>query len=250
MAGHLVVRAVTVRWSGSRQIGDPVSRRPYVLLSAAVSLDGHLDDASPERLLLSNPADFDRVDEVRAGCDALLVGGTTLRRDNPRLLVNSPGRRARRVADGRPEYPLKVTLTASGGLSPALNFWHTGGAKAVYTTDAAAPALRGALDGLAEVVALGAEVGLGALLDDLGGRGVQRLMVEGGGSIHTQFLAQGLADELQLAVAPLLVGQPGAPRFLGPADYPGGPARRMRLLEARTVGDVVLLRYAPKESAP
>ncbi|MEV6211051.1 dihydrofolate reductase family protein [Kitasatospora sp. NPDC051914] len=225
-------------------------RRPYVLLSAAVSVDGYLDDASPERLLLSNPADFDRVDEARAGCDALLVGGNTLRRDNPRLLVNSPERRAQRVADGRPAFPLKVTLTAGGDLSPGLNFWHTGGAKVAYTTDAAAPALRASLDGLAEVVGLGEAVGLGAVLDDLGARGVERLMVEGGGSVHTQFLAEGLADELQLALAPLLVGQPAAPRFLGPAAYPGGPARRMRLLEARTVGDVVLLRYAPKESAP
>lgn len=73
---------------------------PFVLLSAAVSLDGHLDDASPERLLLSNAADFDRVDEERAAADAILVGGNTLRTDNPRLLVNDPARRAARVAAG------------------------------------------------------------------------------------------------------------------------------------------------------
>lgn len=225
------------------------ARRPYVLLSAAMSVDGYLDDASPERLLLSNAADFDRVDELRAGSDAILVGGNTLRRDNPRLLVNSPERRRERVTAGKPEYPLKVTLSAGGDLDRELNFWHTGGAKLVYTTEATAPALRTALAGLAEVVAVGETVALEAVLDDLGARGVGRLMVEGGSSVHTQFLAQGLADELQLAVAPLLVGQPDAPRFLGPADYPGGPTRRMRLLEARTVGDVVLLRYAPKESA-
>ncbi|GGV43707.1 hypothetical protein GCM10010495_71660 [Kitasatospora herbaricolor] len=224
--------------------------RPYVLLSAAMSLDGHLDDASPERLLLSNPADFDRVDAQRADSDAILVGGNTLRADNPRLLVNDPGRRAARVTDGRPAYPLKVTLSASGALDADLRFWHTGGGKVAYTTEAGARRLRPALDGLAEVVALGAEVGLGAVLDDLGARGVRRLMVEGGGSVHTQFLAQGLADELQLVVAPLLVGQAAAPRFVHPAAFPGGPARRMRLLEARTVGDVVLLRYAPKEPAP
>lgn len=100
------------------------------------------------------------------------------------------------------------------------------------------------------MVGVGPQVALGAVLDDLGERGVERLMVEGGGSVHTQFLAAGLADELQVAVALLLVGQAEAPRFLGVADYPGGPGRRMRLLEARTVGDVVLLRYAPKESAP
>lgn len=230
--------------------------RPYVLLSAAVSLDGHLDDASPDRLLLSNAADFDRVDEERAAADAILVGGNTLRADNPRLLVNDPGRRAARVAAGLPEHPLKVTLSASGALDADLRFWHTGGAKLVYTTDAGAAVLRARLDGpdgragRAEVVALGEAVDLGAVLDDLGGRGVRRLMVEGGGGVHTQFLAQGLADELQLAVAPLLVGQAEAPRFVRPAAFPGGPARRMRLLGARTVGDVVLLRYAPKEPAP
>jgi 5-amino-6-(5-phosphoribosylamino)uracil reductase len=221
-----------------------------VLLSAAMSIDGYLDDASPERLLLSNPADFDRVDELRAGCDAILVGSTTLRRDNPRLLVNDPDRRGARQAAGRPAYPLKVTLSASGGLGPELRFWHTGGEKLVYTGAAAAPGLRAALDGLAEVVELDLGAGLGPLLDDLGRRGVGRLMVEGGGSVHTQFLAEGLADELQLAVAPLLVGDDGAPRFVSPAAFPGGSTRRLRLLDARTVGeDVVLLRYAPKESA-
>lgn len=215
-----------------------------------MSLDGHLDDATDTRLLLSGPADFDRVDEVRAGCDAILVGGNTLRRDNPRLLVNSPARRATRMTAGRPEHPLKVTLSASGRLPAELRLWHTGGAKLVYTTDTAAPGLRAALDGLAEVVATGAQVEFGPVLDDLGARGVERLLVEGGSGVHTQFLASGLADELQLAVAPLLVGQADAPRFVGPAQYPGGATRRMRLLDARTVGDVVLLRYAPKESAP
>lgn len=153
--------------------------RPYVLLSAAVSLDGHLDDASPERLLLSNAADFDRVDAERAECDAILVGGNTLRTDNPRLLVNAPARRAVRVAAGRPAYPLKVTLSASGALDAGLRFWHTGGDKLAYTTDAGAAALRPALAGLADVVALGPEVALTAVLDDLGARGVRRLMVEG-----------------------------------------------------------------------
>ncbi len=72
-------------------------------------------------------------------------------------------------------------------------------------------------------------------------------MVEGGGTIHTQLMSQNLADELHLAVAPLLVGQADAPKFLGNGAYPGGSTARMRLLEARAIGDVVLLRYAPKE---
>lgn len=224
-----------------------MSVRPYVLLSAAVSVDGYLDDTSPERLLLSNPEDFDRVDGVRAGVDAILIGATTMRRDNPRLLVNSLDRRAQRVADGLPEFPLKVTVTRSGDLDPALKFWHHGGAKLVLTVDAAAAALQTQLAGLADVVSTGPVFDWGTALDELGQRGVRRLMVEGGGTIHTQLMAADLADELHLAVAPLLVGQADAPKFLGAATYPGGSSARMRLLEARAIGDVVLLRYAPKE---
>ncbi|GAA2837088.1 dihydrofolate reductase family protein [Kitasatospora sp. CM 4170] len=224
-----------------------MAERPYVLLSVATSVDGHIDDTSPQRLLLSNAEDFDRVDQVRAESDAILIGGNTLRSDNPRLLVNSEKRRADRVAAGKSEYPLKVTITASGDLGRDLKFWHFGDQKVVYTTDGAVTKLREELDGLADVVSTGPTMDFEAVLDDLGSRGVERLMVEGGGQIHTQFLAQNLADEVHLAIAPLLVGQAAAPRFVHPAEYPGGSTSRMKLLDATTVGDVVLLRYAPKQ---
>ncbi|MFF6827958.1 dihydrofolate reductase family protein [Streptomyces longwoodensis] len=215
---------------------------PYVLLSAAVSLDGFLDDTGPERLLLSSPADFDRVDEVRASVDAILIGAGTLRADNPRLLVNSAGRRAARVAAGRPAYPLKVTVSASGDLDPAARFWHTGGDKLLLTTDRGADRARAA--GIAaDVAALGPDLDWRRALEHLHDvRGVRRLMVEGGGTIHTQLLQQGLADELQLVLAPLFVGDPDAPRLFGPGTYQGG---RLRLVETRRIEDVVLMRYEP-----
>ncbi|MFJ7078692.1 dihydrofolate reductase family protein [Streptomyces sp. NPDC098781] len=215
---------------------------PYVLLSAAVSLDGYLDDTGPDRLLLSSPADFDRVDEVRASVDAILIGAGTIRADNPRLLVNSAERRAARVAAGKPEYPLKVTVSASGELDPAANFWHTGGDKVVYTTEKGADLLRRA-PVAADVVALGEELDWRGLLAHLREvRGVERLMVEGGGTIHTQLLQQGLADEVQLVLAPLFVGDARAPRLFGPGAYQGG---RLRLVETRRIEDVVLMRYEP-----
>ncbi|MGY6023670.1 dihydrofolate reductase family protein [Streptomyces spinosirectus] len=215
---------------------------PHVLLSAAVSLDGYLDDTGPERLLLSGPADFDRVDEVRASVDAILVGAGTIRADNPRLLVNSPERRAARIAAGRPEYPLKVTVSGSGDLDPDARFWHTGGDKLLCTTDKGAERAR-ALGLAADVVALGPGLDWRTLLAHLHDeRGVRRLMVEGGGTIHTQLLQQGLADELQLVLAPLFVGDPKAPRLFGPGAYQGG---RLRLTETRRIEDVVLMRYEP-----
>ncbi|MFJ4690708.1 dihydrofolate reductase family protein [Streptomyces sp. NPDC088766] len=215
---------------------------PYVLLSAAVSLDGYLDDTGPDRLLLSGPADFDRVDEVRASVDAILVGAGTIRADNPRLLVNSPARRAARVAAGKPEYPLKITVSGTGELDPAARFWHTGGEKVLFTTDAGADRAR-ALGLAADVVPLGPGLDWRRLLEHLHDvRGVRRLMVEGGGTIHTQLLQEGLADELQLVLAPLFVGDPHAPRLFGPGGYQGG---RLRLTGTRRIEDVVLMSYEP-----
>lgn len=224
--------------------------RPYVLLSAAVSLDGYLDTRPGEdRLLLSNAADFDRVDSVRASVDAILVGSGTLRADNPRLLVNSEERRAARVAAGQPEYPLKVTITGTGDLDPDWKFWHHGGEKLVLAVgNKAAEKARANLGDLATIQGVPTEATWQTALDILGDvYNVQRLMVEGGGTIHTQLLEEALADELQLVIAPLLVGQPDAVRMIGPANYLGGPTARLRLLETRQIGDVVLLRYAPKD---
>jgi riboflavin-specific deaminase-like protein len=225
-----------------------VEKRPYVLLSCAMSIDGFIDDTTSERLLLSNKADFDRVDAERAECDAILIGAETLRRDNPRLLVNSADRRAAREARGLPPYPLKVTITGSGDLDPRLKFWHYGGEKLVYTSRSAAGRVQALLGDLAEVVGLGETLDVASILDDLGRRGIHKLMVEGGGTVHTQFLAAGLADEIQLAVAPFLVGDSMAPKFVNPATFPDGPGRRMTLASVEAVGDMAVLRYLPASS--
>lgn len=222
---------------------NSVSPRPRVILSAAMSLDGCLDDATPERLMLSGAEDFDRVDELRAQSDAIMVGAETIRRDDPRLLVNDAARRAARVAKGEAEYPLKVTVTARGALDPEAKFFATGGAKLVYCATDAVEAQAKRLGDVAEVRDAGDPPDFGVILDDLGLRGVRQLMVEGGTSLHTRFLAEGLADEIQLAIAPFLVGDPRAPRFTGPADYPQNKEHRMRIAETRAVGDMVFVRY-------
>ncbi|WP_445271317.1 RibD family protein, partial [Streptomyces sp. DSM 41634] len=121
------------------------------------------------RLLLSNKEDFDRVDSVRAGVDAILVGAGTLRADNPRLLVNTEERRAARIAAGRPEYPLKVTVTGTGDLDPDWKFWHHGGEKLVLAVgDAATAKARANLGDLAAVRSLPAEAVWVTALDILG----------------------------------------------------------------------------------
>ncbi|WP_345800391.1 dihydrofolate reductase family protein [Microbacterium sp. AZCO] len=225
--------------------------RPYVTLSCAMSLDGYLDSAAPCRLAMSNAADFDRVDQLRAESDAIMVGASTVRRDDPRLLVRSEERRLLRRAEGKPPSPAKVTITETGELSPESSFFTAGDAeKLVYCPAPRAARISRVLGGLATIVGIGPRVTMGAVLDDLEQRGIGRLMVEGGGHLHTQFLREELADELQLVVAPFFVGESRAPRFVEPGAFPWTSNHRARLADTRQIGDVVLLRYALSDRCP
>jgi 5-amino-6-(5-phosphoribosylamino)uracil reductase len=219
--------------------------RPYTLLSCALSIDGYLGSATPRRLELSNDADFDRVDAVRASCDAILVGAATIRNDNPRLLIRSEARRDARKARGMASSPIKVTVTGRAELDPRVDFFAAGDAeKLVYCTSERVLDARSRLGPVATVLDGGQPVDMRRISEDLGGRGVERLMVEGGANIHTQFLTGNLVDELQLVVAPFFVGDSRAPRFVRDGRFPWNPERRATLSEVRQIGDVVLLRYA------
>jgi len=218
--------------------------RPYTLLSCSVSIDGYIA-GSDSRLLLSNEADFDRVDAVRASCDAILVGAATVRIDNPRLLVRSEARRNERAARGLAESPMKVTVTRRAELDARADFFTAGdGERLVYCASPGLADARKRLGPVATVVDGGATVEMRTLSNDLAARGVERLMVEGGGQVHTQFLTEDLVDELQLAVAPVFVGDSEAPRFVRDGSFPWNPGRRAALVDVRKIGDVVLLRYA------
>lgn len=219
--------------------------RPYTLLSCGMSIDGYLDSPDDERLILSNEADLDRVDAVRARCDAILVGATTVRKDDPRLLVRCPERRRGRVADGRAPSPTKVTATRHADLDPGASFFTAGESeKLVYCPSSHVPLARARFGAAATVVDGGPCISMRGLSEDLHARGVRRLMVEGGGTMHTQFLADGLADELHLVVAPFLVGDSKAPRFVDDGPFPCDPAHPAHLADVRRIGEVVLLRYA------
>jgi len=218
--------------------------RPYTLLSCSVSLDGYLGDQTP-RLALSNEADFDRVDEVRASCDAIMVGAVTVRTDNPRLLVRSPARREERTARGLPSSPMKITVSERVDLNADSNFFTAGETeKLIYTSTGRVRDARRRLGPVATIVDAGRRVRMRRIADDLADRGVGRLMVEGGGVVHTQFLADDLVDELQLVVAPFFIGDSSAPRFVTDGRFPWHAGRRATLAEVRQLGDVVLLRYA------
>lgn len=223
----------------------PTADLPYVILSCAITLDGYLDDTADRPLRLSGPADLDRVDAVRAACDAILVGAATVRNDDPRLLVRAPARVAGRRRRGATDSPLKVTVSGHAKIDRASAFFTAGDVeKLVYCPTAAVDEGRHAFGDLATVVDGGEPVTMRHVAEDLYVRGVRRLMVEGGATVHTQFLTEGVADELQLVVAPFFLGDPRARRWVDGGAYQWCSTHHAHPLETRTLDDVVLVRYA------
>jgi 5-amino-6-(5-phosphoribosylamino)uracil reductase len=223
-----------------------VADRPYTMLCCAMSIDGYIDDLSDRQVRLADEDDLDRVDAVRASCDAILVGANTLWQGDPDLVIQSAQRRQERVQRGKAENPMKIAVTASGEIDPWLRFFTEGEAdKVVYCTTPAVERARKLLGEVADVADSGDPISLRRMLADIGSRGVDRLLVEGGGAIQTQFLSEGLADELQLLIAPAFIADTSAPRFVEDGSFPSRRwGERIRLVEVRKLGDLVLLRYA------
>ncbi|MCL2560745.1 MAG: RibD family protein [Rikenellaceae bacterium] len=210
-----------------------------IILSAAVSLDGYLDDCSPQRLKLSSAEDWAAVQRLRATCDAILVGAETVRRDNPSLVIRDEQDRRARADSGMDADIVKVVVTASGNLDPDAAFFRDdAGHKIVFATRRLPH-----LEPLAEVI-VSEHITAASIAAALSKKGFRRLLVEGGQKIHTMFLSEGVGDRLRLAVAPFFVGEPGAPRLVGSANFAWNKNRRMALESVEMLGDTAVMNYA------
>jgi diaminohydroxyphosphoribosylaminopyrimidine deaminase / 5-amino-6-(5-phosphoribosylamino)uracil reductase len=208
-------------------LAESTPSRPYTLLSCCVSLDGCLDDATERRLVLSNDADLDRVDAVRAGCDAILVGAGTVRADDPQLTVRS-------VSGPN---PVRVVIDPRGTLPADARAFANDGVRRIVITRLQTCAV--ARD--VETISLPDNDGRiepRAILDALGERGLHRVLIEGGAKTVSSFLSAGCLDRLHVVVAPMILGSGIAGLDLPPiADMTGALRMPMR---AHALGSDVL----------
>lgn len=227
--------------------------RPFVFLNVAVTADGKTDTVARRGATISTPADRERVDRLRAGADAVLVGGRTLLGDDPKLTVKSAELRAERVARGLPENPARVGVVSRAALRPDARFLTAGpGRILIFTSEQTSPGQLAMLrERGVEVHVLGRErVDLPRAFEVLHQSGLRRVMVEGGGTLTFELLRLGLIDELTVFVAPLIFGGESAPTFVAGAGFPEGRPLRLVLLGAESWPDGgVLLRYKPLVSS-
>jgi len=220
--------------------------RPFVYLNMAMTVDGKITSAMREYPRLTSRHDRDTMDRLRAEADAILVGARTIRDDNPTLHVRSTAMQAHRRSLGKPDSLLKVVVSASLELDLSSHFFDdaSGAERIVATIDDAPSERLSALESRTEIWRLGRErVDLRELLSRLAGRGVERLLVEGGGELNWALVRDDLVDELNVTIAPALLGGRDAPTLLQGEGLEMADRRRLRLSDVRREGDELYCRY-------
>jgi diaminohydroxyphosphoribosylaminopyrimidine deaminase/5-amino-6-(5-phosphoribosylamino)uracil reductase len=186
---------------------------PWVTLKSMVSLDGRVATSDGESRGLGGPEEQRLVHRLRAESDAVLIGVETARRDNPLLTVRlTPARDAgpapcRVVLDSSLRTPLDSRLVQTAREAPLI--------LATTSADEARARVfeeRGVAVWRFEPDAAG-RVPIAALLRRLAGEGRLAVLVEGGPTVHTSFLREGLADEVAIGIAPILLGGTAAPTW-------------------------------------
>lgn len=207
--------------------------RPFVALKLATSLDGRIADANGNSRWVSGPEARAYVHWLRAGFDAIAVGGVTARVDNPSLTVRGPLQP--RVN------PLRVVFAADADVPPGLTVVKT--ARSAPTIVIVAPGAEADRVGLLE--AAGVEVfrsgDLAASLAHLRSRGVGSLLVEGGGRLAGALLAAGLVNRYYWIQSPLWLGAGALPATAGLPSTSLSEAARWQVSDRRPLGEDTLL---------
>jgi len=217
----------------------------HVVVNAAMSADGKISTREREQVAISGPEDFDRVDALRADSDAVMVGVGTVLADDPSLTVDEDARRERRQAAGRPPNPARVVADSRMRTPADARVLDDAASTYLLTTGDAPPDFVSEIEDTGtEVITAGdTRVDLGAGLAALEDRGVERLMVEGGGELIFSLFESDLVDELSTFVGPSVIGGRTAPTLAdgdGFVDeFPG-----LELEGVDRVDDGVLLSWA------
>ena len=209
------------------------SARPYVALKLATTIDGRIADANGHSRWLSAQPARDFVQWLRAGFDAVAVGGVTARADDPSLTVRGP--LVPRVA------PRRVVFAADGDVPPSLRLVRT--ARDTPTTVVASTLAKA--ERLAPLEAAGVDLvraaGMADALRTLREQGVTSLLVEGGGRLAGTLLAEGVVDRYYWVQTPIWLGARAVPAVAGLPTTPLDEVARWRVTDRRALGDDTLL---------
>ena len=217
---------------------------PFVFINAAMSADGKISTVARVQTRISGRVDRDRVDALKAGSDAIMVGIGTVLADNPALTVKSKKRREDRKQAEKDEYPIRIVVDSNARTPIDAEILSKGGGKRIIAVSKRA--IIGDVDRLsekAEIIVCGREeVDLKKLLDLLWHRGVKRLMVEGGATLNWSLVSQGLVDEIYIYIGNIIIGGEHAPTLVDGTGFVTDMAK-LELLSAEKMDKGIILQW-------
>ncbi|HLO17749.1 MAG TPA: dihydrofolate reductase family protein [Anaerolineales bacterium] len=220
---------------------------PFVFINIAMTADGKIDTFERKGAAISSARDKERVDQLRASVDAIMVGGRTLLDEDPKLTVKSELLRTERVAGGLPPNPVKVGIVTQANIRADSQFLNEGPADIViFTTRRTSKKYLSVLKSRhVDVYVDDADkVDLGNALATLKQLGVNRLMVEGGSTLNFELMRLGLVDEVMVYVAPMVFGGESAPTMAAGLGLKRSEAIPLKLIEVEKWEDGgALLKY-------
>jgi 2,5-diamino-6-(ribosylamino)-4(3H)-pyrimidinone 5'-phosphate reductase len=224
--------------------------RPYTFINVAMTADGKIDTFERKGSAISSKRDKERVDQLRAAADGILVGGKTLLEEQPKLTVKSEALREGRIQRGLAPNPIKVgvaTSVANADILIESDFIKAGPAQVViFTTDQTSKDQLAKLrtSGIEIFVHIEPRVNLTLMMQTLKKIGVDHLMVEGGGTMNFELMRLGLVDELMIYIAPMVFGGANAPTLADGLGLMRGNAVALKLQNIETHEDGgIVLRY-------
>jgi 2,5-diamino-6-(ribosylamino)-4(3H)-pyrimidinone 5'-phosphate reductase len=220
--------------------------RPCIVVNVAMSADGKLSTSERRQVKISGAEDFARVDQMKVGSDAVMVGIGTVLADDPSLTVKAAGARKERRNRGLDEHPVRVVVDSSARIPLTASVLTKGDGKRVVAVSKRADAKKiAALNNIATVIVAGDnEVDLPRVMDELGSMGIQRLMVEGGGTLIGALFRAGLVDECYSFIGNIIIGGKDAPTLAdGIGCVKESDFTRLALVEAQQIDDGILLHW-------
>jgi 2,5-diamino-6-(ribosylamino)-4(3H)-pyrimidinone 5'-phosphate reductase len=232
--------------SNPSEIGNDTgkSARPFVFINAAMSADGKIATIDRRQTRISGSLDFDRMDELRASSDAIMVGIGTVISDNPSLTVKSKERNEKRISMGHEEYPMRIVVDSMARIPIDADIFRKGEGKRIIAVSRSAEVekVKG-LSKLAQIICIGEKnVDLEKLLYELKNRGINRLMVEGGATLNWALISKGLVDEIYTFVGNIIIGGKTAPTLVDGEGYTSDFCR-LTLISCEKLEDGVLIKW-------
>ena len=220
--------------------------RPYTFINAAMSADGKISTYKRKQLRISGKNDFERVDYLRAGADAVMVGIGTVLADDPSLTVKSRDLRRNRKERNGCENPVRIIVDSMARTPQDADIFKKGEGKRIIAVSETAPAERvEKLKKKARIITAGRDrVDLMALMSILKELGIGTLMVEGGATLNWSLISQGLVDEVFTYIGALFLGGKDAPTLVDGAGFADNTdAAGLELVSLEQMDNGVLIRW-------